>query len=66
MKNIQELKKKYGDGKSLVIRLDNDCSYVYDSLGDEEDGTKIFEGDGYGDCEDLWKTVFPKADVEGV
>ncbi len=66
IKNIQDLQKKYGKGKGMVVRMDNDCSYVYASPADEENGNDVFEGQGYQDCEDLWKTAFPDADVEWV
>jgi len=66
MKDIKALKKKYGDGKGLVVRIDNDCTHVYASLGDEENGSPLFEGEGYRDCEDLWQALFPKAYAEWV
>lgn len=64
--NIKKLKKKHGEGKGLIVVMDNDCSYVYLNKKDEDDWNAVFEGEGYQDCEDLWKTLFPKAKVEWV
>lgn len=66
--NIKQLKETFGEGKGLTVIMDNDSSMVYyekkDYDGDEPESIEIFTGDGYTDCEELWKTLFPEADVD--
>jgi hypothetical protein len=55
------------DEASLTIVMDNDCSDIMsgpaeDDKGNEVDNT-IYRGKGYGDIDDLWPLLFPKADV---
>lgn len=56
------------DETKLSIVQDNDCSHIYVGPCEDEQGNEldncIYHGKGYYDTDDLWKIVFPKANVE--
>lgn len=71
IKSINKLKEIYGDGDGLIIRIDNDQTQVYNKEIEQkiDAGKKwcyIFEGEGYNDVCDLYKALFPNADVDWV
>lgn len=52
------------DEASIEIVMDNDCSTVYGTRDPAtDDAPELYNGKGYADTEDLWKALFPKADV---
>ncbi len=55
------------DEKKLEVRMDNDCSSIYYDYNEEsDDNDPIFRGEGYADCDPLWRLLFPKANVDWV
>ena len=64
---VEAVKAGHEDETKLVIVQDNDCSSIYNGPSEDEKGNeldaRIFSGKGYADTDDLWRLVFPKADV---
>jgi len=68
IKSIKELHEYYHDSEDLEIRVDNDCTSVWDKQLAEKNSEAacIFDGDGYRDVMELWALLFPKSDVDWV
>ncbi|KKM93691.1 hypothetical protein LCGC14_1205770 [marine sediment metagenome] len=67
-KLVKAVKSGEIDESKLVVIQDNDCSSVYNGPPEEDDNydviNEIYAGDGYADTDDLWKALFPAADVQ--
>ncbi len=71
-KTIKDVLAAIGAGdlteSNLRVVQDNDCSHIYDESQPDPkwDDSRlcVWEGNGYGDTDELWKLVLPKADVE--
>ena len=70
-KTLSELVAAVRSGKldesKLVVIQDNDCSSVYNGQPVEDENydtvNELYSGNGYADTDDLWKALFPTADV---